>query len=978
MHQGTAAGCLLLVVSLLFLPPLLPALDPAMELNEYSIETFSAENGLPQSSVLALVQTRDGYLWLGTYEGLARFDGHAFTVFDKGNTPEMESNGVKALLEDRDGRLWIGTTAGLLRRSPGGAGGDGSGVFERFDARHGLRSNSILCLFEDHAGVLWIGTTSGLYRGQGDRFRPVTPGYGFSSGYIAALAEDGAGGLWVGTGRGLNRLRSDGKVEVFHAGAGLPHDDIRALFLDPQGTLWIGTSGGGLVTWREGRFAPPPAVPSSQDIRAIYRDRQGVMWIGTNQEPVVRLRGGRLTALDKPLGGLTSGRAILEDREGSLWVGTRDGLLQLKEDKFIRYGARNGLPVDPVRAVFEDRRGDIWVGTVGGGLARRHESEWQAYGRGQGLDSEHVWSIAQGRDGALWAGTYGGGLFRRPDAGASARFARIPGLASDIIRSLLADSQGRIWAGTNGSGIYRIEGQKRIVNYTTADGLPDNYVYSLAEDRSGRIWAGVFNGGLAVLENQRFRAVGGEGISDQPVWAIHADADGDIWAGTDHAGLLWVHDGQVRRFTSRDGLYSDQAFQVLEDAQGRLWLNGNKGIYHAAKSDLLAFAAGRLRSIPCVAYGKSEGIKVTESSGPASPAGCIDRGGRLWFPTIRGLAMFDPDRQRLNQVAPPVAIEEVRINGRSVAAAAGRGGTAPLAVPPGKGDVEINFTAISFLLVDKMRFAYRLEGYDPDWVQAGARRAAFYTNLPPGDYRFRVIAGNGDGVWNREGVAFAFTLRPFFVQTPLFKALVGLGALLLVVGFFLLLLQRGKAREHKLERIVDERTVQLQHLARYDGLTDLANHRTFYETFHREWAVAGRDKKSLALIAIDIDHFKPYNDSLGHQQGDECLRQVAAAIRAQAKRPADLAARTGGDEFFLLLPGTTHEGALTIAEAVRAALADLAIPHPASPVSKVVTVSIGVAAIVPPPTSEANQFIASADQALYRTKQQGRNRVHGG
>ncbi len=973
MRQGTAAGCLLLITSLLLLPALLPALDPALELDEYSIETFSAENGLPQSSVLALVQTRDGYLWLGTYEGLARFDGHAFTVFDKGNTPEMESNGVKALLEDRDGGLWVGTTAGLLRRGPNG--------FERFDERHGLRSNSILCLFEDHAGVLWVGTTSGLYRGQRGRFRPVTPGRGFSSGYIAALAEDGAGGLWVGTGRGLNRLRSDGKAEAFHAGAGLPHDDIRALYLDPQGTLWIGTSGGGLVTWREGRFAPPPAAPSSQDIRAIYRDRHGVMWIGTNQEPVVRLHNGRLTVLVKQLGGLTSGRAILEDREGSLWVGTRDGLLQLKEDKFIRYGARNGLPVDPVRAVFEDRRGDLWVGTVGGGLARRHEGEWRAYGRGQGLDSEHVWSIAQSRDGALWAGTYGGGLFRLADTGTADRFARIPGLASDIIRSLLADSQGRVWAGTNGSGIYRIEGRKPIVNYTTADGLPDNYVYSLAEDRRGRIWAGVFNGGLAVLENGRFRAVGGEGISDQPVWAIHADANGDIWAGTDHAGLLWVRDGQVRRFTSRDGLYSDQAFQVLEDAYGRLWLNGNKGIYHVAKSDLLGFAAGRLRRIPCTAYGKSEGIKVTESSGPASPAGCIDRNGRMWFPTIRGLAMFDPGRQRLNQVAPPVAIEEVRINGRPVAVAsgtAGNGGTPPLAVPPGKGDVEVDYTAISFLLVDKMRFAYRLEGYDPDWVEAGARRVAFYTNLPPGDYRFHVIACNGDGVWNRQGVAFAFTLRPFFAQTPLFKALVGLAALLLVAGIFLLLLKRGKARERKLERIVDERTVQLQHLARYDGLTDLANHRTFYETFHREWAVAGREKKPLALVAIDIDHFKPYNDSLGHQQGDECLRQVAAAIRAQAKRPADLAARTGGDEFFLLLPGTTHEGALTIAEAVRAALADLAIPHPASPVSKVVTVSIGVAAIVPPPTSEANQFIASADQALYHTKQQGRDRVHGG
>lgn len=943
----------------------LAALDPNLQLEEYTVETYSAENGLPQSSVLALVQTRDGYLWLGTYEGLARFDGQNFTVFDKGNTPQMESNGIKALLEDRDGVLWVGTTAGLLRLGPKG--------FERFDQEQGLSEISILCIYQDHAGSLWVGTTGGLHLWQGSRFRTVQANRNFSSAYIAALAEDGAGGLWVGTGRGLNHLRADGKVEVFHAGEDLPHDDIRTLFLDPQGTLWVGTSGGGVVTWQDGRFAPLKTPLSSRDIRAIYRDRHGVMWIGTNQEPINRIQRGVVSVLDQRLGGLTSGRAILEDREGSLWVGTRDGLMQLKEDKFIRYGARNGLPVDPVRAVFEDRLGAIWVGTVGGGLARFYQGHWQTFDHRHGLTNEHVWSIAQGRDGVLWVGTYGGGLFRLADAVRPSRFTRVPGLANDIIRSLLVDSRHRVWAGSNGGGLYCIE-NGHVTTYTTDQGLPDNYVYSLAEDKQGRIWAGVFSGGLAVLEAGRFRACGGEDISDQPVWAIHADSKGDIWAGTDYAGLLWIHDAQVHRFTSHDGMYSDQAFQVLEDAHGHLWLNGNKGIYNVAKSDLIAFARGNLRRIPCVSYGKAEGIRVTESSGPASPAGCIDRQGRMWFPTIRGLAMFNPDRQRRNQVEPPVTIEAVRINDISRAT----GQKAPLIVPPGPGDIEFDYTAISFMLVDKMRFAYRLEGYDVAWVQAGNRRSAFYTNLPSGNYTFRVIAGNGDDVWNRQGASFAFTLKPSFIQTALFKGLLVFGSLLLVAGFFLLLLLRARARERKLERIVDERTMQLQHLARYDGLTDLANHRTFYETFQKEWAVAGREKKPLSLIAVDIDQFKPYNDNLGHQQGDDCLRKVAKVLRAHAKRPADLAARTGGDEFFLLLPGTMNEGAQAIAESIRAAIADLAIPHPASPIAPVVTLSLGVVSIVPPPTTEASQFIARADQALYRTKQRERNRVNGG
>ncbi|MBN2345980.1 MAG: diguanylate cyclase [Candidatus Aminicenantes bacterium] len=939
----------------------LAALDPKLQLDECTAERYTTENGLPQSSVLAMLQTGDGYLWLGTYEGLARFDGYAFTVFDKGNTQEMESNGIKALAEDPQGALWVGTTAGLLRYR--------RGRFERFDKRHGLRSLFILCLHIDRRGTLWAGTPMGLHRLTDGRFQAITTAQGLTSNYVTALADDGAGGLWVGSGKGLNHLH-DGRVVAPASGIGLPASDIRALHLDRDGTLWVGTSGDGLFLLRGGLFARLEAPLSSSDIRAVYRDRHGVLWVGTNQEPLNRVKDGHVEIMGRHLGGMTSGRAILEDREGSLWVGTRDGLLQLREDKFILYDSRNGLPVDPVRAVFEDRQGALWVGTAGGGLARRKDGAWLVFDRRQGLVSEHVWSIAQSRDGTLWVGTYGGGLFRLPPS-RRATFVRVPQVSNDIVRAVLVDRQERVWAGTNGSGLFCLD-RGRVSRYTSRQGLANDYVYSLAEDAQGRIWAGLYNGGLAVLDKGRFRPLAVREILDQPVWAIHVDRLGELWASTDNAGLFWIRGEKALRFTSRDGLYSDQAFQILEDEKGRLWLNGNKGIFHVARDDLAAFASGRLRRIPCVSFGKSEGIRVTESSGPAQPAGCIDREGRLWFPTIRGLAMFDPDRQRFNAMPPPLAIERAWINDRSYAP------SERATVPPGKGSVEIAYTAISFLQVDKMRFAYRLQGFDPDWIQAGNRRAAYYTNLSPGKYVFRVIAANGDGVWNRDGAAFAFTLRPYFTQTILFRWLVAVGALLLVAGIFSFFLYRAKVRQRQLERIVDERTAQLQHLARYDGLTDLANHRTFYEAFQKEWALAGREKKPLSVITADIDFFKHYNDSLGHQQGDECLRKVAMAIRSRIKRPADLAARTGGEEFFILLPGTDREGAFSIAEGIRAAVADLAIPHPASPIASVITVSLGVATVVPPARTEASQFIARADQALYHAKRQGRNRVEGG
>jgi diguanylate cyclase (GGDEF)-like protein len=940
---------------------LLPALDPGLELDQYSVDRYTTENGLPQSSVLAMVQTRDGYLWLGTYEGLARFDGLSFTVFNKTNTPEMESNGVKALAEDREGRLWIGTTAGLLCFY--------QGSFERFDGRSGLTNSFILCLHLDRAGVLWTGTTQGLFRYQGRRFLSYTTAQGLSANYISSLANDGSGGIWVGTGRGLNHIKN-GKIRIFDTGSGLPNNDIRALHLDKQGTLWIGSSGGGLCCFRKERFERLPMPLSSNDIRAIYQDSHGVLWIGTNQEPLNRLKEGRLSVMGQRLAGLMSARTIMEDREGSLWVGTRDGLLQLKDDKFILYGSRNGLPVDPVRAVFADRQGNIWIGTIGGGLVRFQDGNWKTFNQEQGLLSDHIWSIAQSHDGSLWVGTYGGGLYRLPAKGISATFHRVKGVANNIIRALLVDSHDRVWVGTNGGGLDCLE-KDRIINFTTIHGLPSNFIYALSEDQQGRIWAGGYNGGMAVLEGNRFRTLPGAGIADQPVWVIHVDKQNDAWVGTDHAGLLWIHNERIFRFSSRNGLYSDQAFQILEDNRGRLWMNCNQGIYNVLKKDLIDFAAGKLPRIPCISFGKADGIKVTESSGPAQPAGCIDRQGRIWFPTIRGVSVFEPDRLPMNMVQPPLAIEKVTINDQTYTV------QKQIIAPPGKGNIEINYTAISFLQVDKVQFAYRLEGFDADWVTAVNRRSAFYTNLPPGAYNFQVIASNGDGIWNRQGAGFSFTLKPYFRQTAAFRWLIAISALLLMGGILFLLLHRARMRERKLERLVDERTSQLQYLARYDGLTDLANHRTFYETFQREWQVAGRDKKPLALIAVDIDFFKLFNDSRGHQDGDECLRQVAQTINAHSKRPADMAARTGGEEFFLLLPGTEQSGALAVAESIRKTVEELAILHPSSAIAAVVTISLGVAAVIPNPNDDANFFISKIDQALYRAKHLGRNQVYG-
>ena len=971
------------ILWMLFLSCPVRALDPGKSLNQYSLDVYSTDNGLPQSSVMAIIQTRDGYLWLGTYEGLARFDGIRFVVFDKNNTPELQNSSIKTLLEDAAGDLWIGTANGLLRYD--------RQRFRRYSAADGLSSNFILDLYQDPAGTIWAGTTYGLNYLANDRFHSYTTRDGLSDNYISTLAGDSQGRLWIGTNNGLNCLEKD-HFSRYDVQNGLPHSDIRALLLDQDGALWIGTSGGGLARLKDNRFTVYGTREglADIDIRAIYQDRHGIIWVGTNQEPVNRLKNGRFSFLTHQEARLMSARAMLEDREGNLWVGTRDGLLQLKDDKFTLYSSRNGLPVDATRAIFEDRSGAMWIGTVGGGLVRFSNGRFEIFAKKDGLLSDHIWSIAQSRrNDAIWIGTYGGGLSRLFN-GRLQTFTTANGLANDIVRAVFVDSRDRVWVGTNGGGLDLIE-NGRIRNFNTSNGLASNFIYSIGEDRQGVIWIGTYESGINRYLDGHFETFGlHQGLIGQGVWAIYPDREGAVWIGTDHAGLKCFKDGRFYSFSIRDGLASDQAFQIVEDDRGCLWMNSNRGIYSVSKKDLFAFASGAIASIPCVSFGKAEGIRVTESSGPAQPAGWRSRDGHVWFPTIKGVAMFEPGGPRPNRVAPPVVVENAIINGREYSP------FSRAIVSPGEGGIEIDYTAISFLLAQRTVFKYKLEGFDRDWIDAGPRRSAFYTNLPRGEYRFRVIAANSDGFWNREGASFRFQLLPHFWQTTVFYLGLVLLAQALIGLSFLFIIKRGRRREQKLALQVEERTVQLNqlnlelhetnrklqsanrmlnHLAKNDALTGIANYRSFSEHFVREWKVAQREHRPLSLITIDIDFFKDFNDSLGHQKGDECIKRTARAISGQLKRPSDFVARYGGDEFIVILPGTDRNGAERIATKIRLAIRKLKIDHPAAPTGTTVTVSLGIASTVPAIDADSGEFLRRSDQALYQAKKAGRNRM---
>ncbi|HZS57000.1 MAG TPA: two-component regulator propeller domain-containing protein [Bryobacteraceae bacterium] len=779
--------------------PLAAALDPSKALTQYIQDVWSTESGLPHSSVTAIAQTPDGYLWLGTEEGLARFDGVRFTTFDTHNTPSLNTNQISALLVDSKRRLWIGTEGGGLTLLSGGR-------FTTYSSNGGLSNDAILSLYEDQKGVLWIGTDGGglrcFHNGSFSRCGVQSV---LRRGAIFSIAGAADGSLWLGTHDGLAHL-AKGIAELYTQKDGLPDDYIKSVYIDRSGGVWAGTNGGGLSHFVNGRFVNYTIRDglASNAIWSIYEDTDRTLWIATIDGGLSRFRDGKFSNYAEK-DGLPFNRvfSFFEDREGDFWIGTGGaGLVRLKSGVFTSVTRREGLSDDVVLPVFEDRQGAIWLGTNGRGLDRLKDGQITNYSTRNGLLDNLVFSLAEDREGSLWIATRRG--LDRLKNGKFTVFNANSGLPSDIVLCLYEDRQGVLWAGSRG-GLSRLDGT-HFKTYTIADGLTNDYVTSIQEDHYGALWIGTGGGGLNKLQSGHFSVYSTkQGLSSDTIRALSEDTDGTLWIGTSGGGLDRLKDGKVTVYTTRTGLFDDELFQILPDRYGYLWMSSNKGIFRVAKQQLEAFAQGRIASIVSTVYGQSDGLKSRECNGGFQPAGWRTRDGRLLFPTMKGgLAIVDPGKLKSNDAPPNVVVERASVDGIDF------GPGRPFRAKPGKGRLEFEFTALSLVAPEKIRFKYKLEGFDKDWIDAGTRRAAYYTNIAPGDYRFTVIACNNDGVWNYSGDSLPFSLAPHFYQTPLFIA--GCIALLtaLSLAAYRLRVNQLIANEKKLVCLVNERTQSLR------------------------------------------------------------------------------------------------------------------------------------------------------------------------
>ena len=773
------------------------ALDPTWQFSQYAQDVWQMEEGLPQNTVNAIIQTRDGYLWLGTQNGAARFNGVTFTAFDKTQVDAFLNNQVMALLEDRSQALWIGTRGGGLIRFQ-------NGQFTSYTKQDGLSSNNIKTLYEDRAGILWIGTIGGgLNRFDGESFTHYTTREGLPGDVVLSITEGRAGNLWIGTEAGLARFQ-DGHVTVPDTLAGRM---VRALHMDEDGVLWAGTDQG-LARIEEAYVTTYTREDglSGNDVSALHEDAFGALWIGTLDGGLSRLYKGQFSTFTAE-DGLSHNRVrtLFQDREGSLWIGTEmGGLNRLRMRKFKPISTREGLSNDVVFSVLEDREGTLWVGTDGGGLNRIDESGITVFTKADGLPSNQVVTLYEDQQSQLWLGTFGGGLCRF-DEGQFDCFSTSDGLSSNYVYALYGSSAGDLWIGTN-DGLNRLR-KGKITTYTSEDGLSSGMITSLLEDQAGNLWIGTYGGGLNRFHDGRFVSYEEEeGLSSDVVLTLYEGSGKILWVGTQGGGLCRQRaEDAFSCLNSSDGLPSDDVLQIQEDNWNHLWLGGMSGIARISKNDLYRYDMGQIPRLTPTEYGTTDGLKSSEMNGGTQPASWKGRDGRLYFSTIRGVAVIDPAAVSLNTVPPTVKLESFRRSGEPVSLSED-----PLTLPPGSQDVEFYYTGLNFVASQKVQFQYRLEGYDDEWKDANTRREAFYTNLSPGEYKFSVRARNNDGTRSTTNASVAFSIEPFFYQTSWFYLLCALTLVLVTAGAYRWRVRHLRARKLELTRRVESQTARLR------------------------------------------------------------------------------------------------------------------------------------------------------------------------
>ena|GEM_PF-1005895 len=726
----------------------LRALDPQTPLTGYARRNWNTHDGLPQGTVLDIAQTPEGYVWLATQEGLVRFDGSDFTLFDATNTPALRHSFVATLFVDRKGQLWIGTSEGLAILT--------AGRFRRIGVEDGLPGEFVTEIAEARDGSIWIGTEGqGVTRivdGIVDRSTRMLPGL-----KITSIAPHPDGDVWAATpDAGAFRLQRGREPQMI---AGLPSHRVRSLFLDDEDSLWIGTEEGVARMRRGERAAVRDARPALAKVIAarVLRDSTGALWVTTRNEGLIRVRGDRLERLGNDILHDTWVPSLLEDAQGNVWVGTfARGVVQLRDTPFTTLTGELGLQSDFVWSMM-DADGVTWIGTDSGlaGIGRGRNVQYQI----GTATPRSVAALAKRKQGGIWAGTFGGDI-GYVDRGRFHQILAVDSLPSRFVYAIAEDADGALWIGTF-SGLVRYR-SGRVERFGAAQGFPDNSVRMVKITSDGALWAGTRTSGLYRRKDGRVTNYNTSlGLADNFIMSLIEDQAGAIWVTTAN-GISRIRNGKIESFSMKDGLLAQLTHSVVDDFRGSLWFTTNVGIYSVRRKDFDDYAAGRIPRLHPSVYGIEDGLADRECNGGGSPSSWRMPDGRLWFPTVAGIAVSNPRVPRRDE-SRRVIIEHTLFDGASFADHA--------EIAPGKKRLDVRFTAPEFRWPARIAYRYKLEGFDEEWSEASNRKRASYTNLPPGNYRFFVQARVGEtSAWG-PSAARTFRVAPHFYQTTWFRAL---------------------------------------------------------------------------------------------------------------------------------------------------------------------------------------------------------------
>jgi signal transduction histidine kinase/ligand-binding sensor domain-containing protein len=770
------------------------AMDPSRAMSQYIRDRWGAEQGFPRGAVYAITQTPDGYLWIGTEAGLVRFDGWNFRLIDD-RSRGFQIRNVLGLAPDTDGSLWVRLQGLTLLRYR-------NGVFESFPSTRS--DSSITAMFRSAKGELLIaknGDGTLVYRN--GKFELLASGASLPRSPVLALAQMPGGDLWMGT-RDAGLFRASGG-ETSSIRKGLPDPKINCLLPDGSRDLWIGTDNG-IVRWNgtELTSAGLPAKLDSFQTLAMTRDRDGNVWAGTDSRGLLRLNGEGVASLDEPgEGSRQAVTAVFEDREGDLWIGSASGLERLRDSPFVSYSTPEGLPTDGSNPVFVDANNRMWFPPVAGGLwwlkGNAHGRITQA-----GLENDVIYSIAGWKD-ELWLGRKRGGLTRLrgrdgsgPDSFTADTFTHANGLAQDSVYSVYEARDGTVWAGTLSGGVSRLS-NGTFTTYTIANGLASNTVASILETSDGIVWFATPNGLSALARDRWISYAARDGLPSENVNCLYEDSAGTLWVGT-AGGLAFRGSGRLQALTGVPEVLREQIFGLAEDRYGALWIATSNHVLRINRDKLMrgSLAEEDVREFTAAdGLRGSEGVK-RQSSVVADPL------GRIWFSMNRGISVVDPGR--LNRSDVPVIVHVQSVAADNIPMSMG----SSIRIPAGHQRVILDYAGLNLSVPDRVRFRFKLDGFDRGWNGPVDRREAVYTNLSPGPYRFHVTASNANEPPSREEATLDFEINPAFWQTWWFRVCIVVACALAILALYRLRLRQLK---HQLNVRFEERLGERNRIA---------------------------------------------------------------------------------------------------------------------------------------------------------------------